>query len=153
MGRLKATLDTIDVTKDGKVYFNGREKGVYKETNGYLRTNINNKKYLLHRLVAMKHIPNPENKPQVNHINGIKSDNRVENLEWVTVSENVKHSYNTGLKHGKARRGLTAEQTLKVRSEYEKGDTTYKKLSEQYGVGSSTIRRVIKEEQYIRNYE
>lgn len=72
-----------------------------------------------HRLVATHFIPNPDNLPFVNHINGIKNDNRVENLEWVTKGDNARHAYRTGLKtiprgenHPQVK--LTAIQALEI---------------------------------------
>ena len=57
-----------------------------------------NKSRQIHRLVAETFIPNLQNKPQINHINGIKTDNRIENLEWVTAKENTQHMLKLGLK-------------------------------------------------------
>lgn len=73
----------------------------YKVKNGYiyqtLLKNGKRKTFKLHRLVAETFIPNPDNKPQVNHIDGDKENNKVSNLEWVTRKENLNHAYKTGL--------------------------------------------------------
>ena len=68
---------------------------------GYLAIGIwvNNKHKLhkIHRLVALAFIPNPDNKPQVNHKDGNKLNNHVDNLEWMTNQENIQHAWSTGL--------------------------------------------------------
>jgi len=69
---------------------------------GYCAVNIRNEQnkrnVSVHRIVAIAFIPNPENKREVNHKDGIKTNNSIENLEWVTRSENCYHSYKTGLR-------------------------------------------------------
>jgi hypothetical protein len=80
---------------------NGFIKKWSKDTNGYMRTMIwtegNSTTISQHRILAEHFIDNNESKPQVNHKNGIKHDNRLDNLEWVTQSENAIHSFSIGL--------------------------------------------------------
>ena len=69
----------------------------YDDGNGYLRVKIDGKCERVHILVATAFIPNPENKPVVNHKKGKKHDCRASQLEWVTQSENIKHAWDFGL--------------------------------------------------------
>ena len=91
------------ITSDGRVYseYLGDFIKPFYSKGGYVRVKLNygdrSKKYMVHRLVAMAFIPNPDNKPEVNHIDGDKHNNNAENLEWVTRSENIRHAFSTGL--------------------------------------------------------
>jgi len=90
------------ISKDGVVYSDnvGYRKILKYQVSkkGYRVVKLKTKKTIpIHRLVALAYIPNPENKPQVNHIDGNKENNNVYNLEWVTASENNKHAFKIGL--------------------------------------------------------
>lgn len=95
-GKIK-TLNHTTIRKNGrKDNRKGRFLKPVKDKYGYLRITVSKngtrKSFFVHRLVAQAYIPNPENKPTINHINGIKTDNRVENLEWATHKEQKTHS-------------------------------------------------------------
>lgn len=97
------------------------------------------KKYLVHRLIAVAFLDNVENKEQVNHINGNKEDNRLENLEWTTNSENQKHAIRTGLRSAKGEKNsqskLNETQVLKILND----KNPYSKISEVFNISIGTI--------------
>lgn len=142
------------ISSDGHVYKDGKPKQFSMLGNGYRRVSINGDSYLVHRLVAECYIPNPENKEQVNHINGKKQDNSVENLEWSTRSENMRHAVdndllvNSGEDHVNA--SLTNEQAQMIRELYTPKSRTLgmPALSRKFGVSVGTIQRVIENKRY-----
>lgn len=133
----------------------GRTKRFYQNGNvkiikpaltkdGYLRVHLdkNGKRgyFRVHQLVTIVFIPNPDNKPQVNHIDGCKLNNYVGNLEWATGSENMQHALATGLVPQGEKNYLakfTNEQVLYIRQNPDGLTTT--KLAEKFGVGDTTI--------------
>lgn len=99
----------------------------------------NQKTFSLHRLVALTFIPNDEGKEQVNHINGDKSDNRVENLEWCTKAENMRHAVDNGLIPTKM-----TNSGKQMAKELNDAGMTQRLISKLFGVSPSYINQVIK---------
>lgn len=132
----------------GRGLHNGKWLKLCIVKSGYFIVNLGGKyPKLVHRLVAQTYIPNPKNLPQVNHKNSIRTDNRVENLEWVTNAENCAHMKSQ--KHStfgerNTSHKLTEKQVIEIRknSILGLGGNTHK-LSKKYGISTSTIINIM----------
>lgn len=155
-GRVRS-LDRVDS-------MNRHKKGVLKSPcnngRGYMCVNLKahgkQKQKSIHRLVAEAFIPNPDNLPEVNHKDGNKANNCVDNLEWCTASHNKKHAFRTGL--NKQRKGLnnphhklSKEAVLHIREKAKPYDKNYSyaKLAKKFNVSEPTIKKVAWGESYV----
>lgn len=102
LGRVRSLNRTVKRDGQGNFKKSGQKLRFNKNPKGYFKVQLRKEgkyqNFLVHRLVAIHFIDNPNEKPFVNHLNGIKTDNVVENLEWCTASENLVHAYDNGLK-------------------------------------------------------
>ena len=145
------------VSNLGRLYSFRRKKIMKpnKTKKGYLRTSLTinglTKSLLVHRIVATAFISNTEEKSDVNHINGIKDDNKVSNLEWCSSSENSIHAINLGLKtmrkgeyHGRSK--LTEKDVLEIRRI---GKTmTQKEIAKKFGIVHSQVGFILRRIQW-----
>jgi len=119
------------------------------EYNGYnkIKLSINNVKYnyYVHRLIAICFLDNPLNYKQVNHINGIKTDNNLINLEWCSAAQNMKHAINTGLINNFGENNfnskLTKQKVIEIKKLLSK-KVTNKKISKFYEVHETLISQI-----------
>jgi hypothetical protein len=126
---------------------------LYKDGRGYLHVKLYDgkgkcKSMTVHRIVAMTFIENPENLPEVNHIDHNKKNNILSNLEWMSRGDNIKHSYihrdpKTYKGSGNKNAKLTEDDVINIRKEYAEYKTSYKNLSAKYNVGTTLIGYII----------
>lgn len=133
-----------------KSFKNGKAKILKPNIrSGYLSVQLSKdgkqKNFVVHRLVAQAFIPNPEGKPEVNHIDGHPLNDYVGNLEWATQSENIRHAFNIGSKINPQGEDcswakLTNEQVVQIRTNPD--GLNLKQLAEKFGVHENTISQI-----------
>ena len=127
--------------------FRGKVLSSYSDKDGYrcidlYKDGVRSKKKI-HRLVCESFIRPPLENEQVNHINGIKYDNNISNIEWVMPKENVKHSYYV-LKNKGSKRSLSDEQVLEIRDIYKKGELSFQEIGNLFNVSKHIIYYLLK---------
>ena len=138
------------VNENGQIYseFTGKMLKPFPNNNGYLMVDLFHdavkQRVAVHRIVAITFIPNPDEKPFVNHIDGNKQNNSADNLEWVTESENSIHALETGLSpkgSEKTLAKLTEVDVLEIQAAFERGEKDFV-LARKYKVTSGVISSI-----------
>jgi hypothetical protein len=110
------------------------------------------KDFKVHRLVAMCFIPNKQNKPFVNHIDGNKLNNNIDNLEWCTHIENVVHAIKNGLINSKGELNpsckINENIVIKIRKEYIENKCSHRKLSSIFKISKTQVGRILRKESW-----
>ena len=135
-----------DVSNQGRVRHGSRILSGSVHSDNYILTTLHGKQIPVHRLVAEAFIPNYEKKPEVNHIDGNKMNNAVDNLEWVTRAENQKHAVDNGLqpKPAKTYQGkFAAEQREEIKRLWDSGMFSRRQLAIKYGVSHTCVNNII----------
>ena len=146
------------ISSKGNIKHKSKLLKPHKDKNGYLIITLYfNKKFItfkIHRLVAEAFISNPNKLPQVNHIDGNKQNNNIENLEWCTCKENMKHAYTNGLYDNRnySKRYKKIKQ-YNLSGEYIKTWNSIKDASIELGIDASSISKACKGKlQTCKNY-
>lgn len=138
------TIDDYEITKEGQVINKktGRIRKVQHNQKGYQVLRLAGKGYLISRLVAERYVPNPDNKPQVNHIDGNKDNNCYTNLEWVTNAENRKHAVREHLHASGEDCSFSKLNWEKVNFIREHTELSPNQLAEMLNMSASHIRNI-----------
>lgn len=147
----------VSIAKSPKNKNRNKDLKHWIDKDGYhtvsLFKNGKSKQFRVHRLVAEAFIENFNNLPQVNHIDGNKDNNSVENLEWISLQDNIRHAYKIGIyKKGEDRKNskFTNEQVKWIRKNYIKGDKEFgsRPIARKFGVTKTCIYLLVNYKTY-----
>ena len=159
-GKIKS-LPRKEITKNphnpDKTMIRTRNEKILKQSldkDGYLKTALCKDShaitYFIHRLIALTFLKNDENLPQINHKNGIKIQNNVENLEWCNQNHNMQHAFNTKLVDVRKLQGenhwshiLNDNDILEIRKLYSMGNMNQREIGNKYGIDQSHVSYIV----------